>query len=252
MRISSAATLVASFSLATTTFSSPILKRIVGGEPANPGELPFAAKFTFRYGRCTGSLIGPQVILTAAHCLEKQRFMWNSVEVAGVVFQSDEAKSVIHPQYKGNANDIGLVFLPKKVTALYPKISGDYPQPDSKMTAAGFGDIDNNGTKTDVLHKAGLIIEDKTVCLTQDSDFRGDTQFCTKDTPQSVCYGDSGGPLFTGENENIEIVGITNRGLKKDACGLKGNYQYFAFVHPYVQWIDEEIARFNNGTAQTP
>ncbi|KAF9276307.1 hypothetical protein BGZ68_010119 [Mortierella alpina] len=183
------------------------------------------------------------------------RFQYNAVKVAGIVFESEETKHVYHPQYDNNthdANDIGLVFLPRKVPGPYPQISGDYPQLDSKIIAAGFGDIDNNGTRTDVLRKVELIVDEKSTCQVYDPYFLGDTQFCTKDTPQSVCYGDSGGPLFVGENENIKIVGITSRGTKKDACGLKGNYQYYTFVHPYLQWINEEITRFEkNGTAST-
>ncbi|CAO3574674.1 unnamed protein product [Mortierella alpina] len=252
MRISFTVALIASLAVATTTFSSPIVKRIVGGKPVKPSELPFAAKFTFRYGRCTGSLIGPQTILTAAHCLKKQRFMYRSVEVAGVVFQNNETTDVLHPQYAPKVNDIGLVFLPKKLPGPYAQISGDYPKPGSKITAAGYGDVDNNGTETKVLRKVGLIVEDKAVCLANYPTFLGDTQFCTKDTPQSVCVGDSGGPLFVGKNDKVKIVGITNHGTSQGSCGLKGNYQYFAFVHPYMQWINEEIARFEaNGTVST-
>jgi len=115
-----------------------------------------------------------------------------------------------------------------------------------------FVDVDNNGTETKVLRKVGLIVEDKAVCLANYPTFLGDTQFCTKDTPQSVCVGDSGGPLFVGKNDKIKIVGITNHGASADSCGLKGNYQYFAFVQPYMQWIHEEIARFEaNGTVST-
>ncbi|KAF9966054.1 hypothetical protein BGZ70_003416 [Mortierella alpina] len=169
-----------------------------------------------------------------------------------MVFQADEITRVMHPQYHGDGDDIGLVFLPKKSPGPYAQISGDYPQPDSRITAAGFGDVDNHDTKTDVLRKAEMIVEDKAVCLAHDPTFLSDTQFCTKDTPQSVCVGDSGGPLFTGVNDTLAIVGITNHGLAQDACGLKGNYQYFAFVHPYMQWIKEEIARFEkNGTVPT-
>ncbi|KAF9931885.1 hypothetical protein BGZ75_004795 [Mortierella antarctica] len=252
MHISSTAALIASLALATTTFSSPILKRIVGGEPVQPGELPFAAKFTFRYGRCTGSLIGPQTILTAAHCLKTSRFQYNAVEVAGMVFPSDETTHVYHPQYEHGINDIGLVFIPKKLPGPYPQIGCDYPQPESKIMAAGFGDVDNNGTETDVLRKVELTVEDKTVCLAHYPTFLNDTQFCTRDTPQSVCVGDSGGPLLVGANENTTIVGITSHGVKQDACGSKGNFQYYTFVHPYMQWINEEIARFEkNATVPT-
>lgn len=64
MRASSIAALIASLAGVATTFSSPIEKRILGGEPVKAGGLPFVAMFTFRGSRCTGSLIGPQTILT--------------------------------------------------------------------------------------------------------------------------------------------------------------------------------------------
>ncbi|KAF9570545.1 hypothetical protein EC968_001715 [Mortierella alpina] len=245
------AAVVASLALTTTTFSSPTVKRILGGEPAKPGELPFLVKFDGRFV-CSGFLIGPRTILTAAHCLKPQRPMWSTAEVTGMVFRSDEITKVMHPKYKNHTNDIGLVFLPRTVPGPYPQISGDYPQPNSKIVAAGFGHIDNNNTLPRSLQKAELTVENKAVCLLHYPNFVDDTQFCTKDTPQGVCNGDSGGPLFIGENESIKIVGVTSHGTPSYGCGEKGNYQYFTFVHPYMQWINEEIARFEkNETVST-
>ncbi|KAF9953919.1 hypothetical protein BGZ72_005077 [Mortierella alpina] len=256
MRIPSAAVIIASLAVASTTFSSPITKRIIGGEPVKAGELPFVVLFKFsRGGSCTGFLIGPNTVVTAAHCLDQSPHIRNalrSVEVAGMVFKIEETKHIQHPRYKSFANDIGLVFLPKKVPVPYPQVSGDYPQPDSKITAAGFGSIDNNGTYPKDLYKVELIVDDKATCQANESTFRSDTQFCTKDAPQSVCHGDSGGPLFIGENEDIKVVGITSHGTNAGPCGVEGNHQYFTFVHPYKQWINEEISRFEkNGTAST-
>ncbi|KAF9953920.1 Mannan-binding lectin serine protease 1 [Mortierella alpina] len=255
MRIPSAAVIIASLAVASTTFSLPAMERIIGGEPVKAGELPFVVLFKFSRGdHCSGFLIGPNTVVTAAHCLSQSPHIRNAlrfVEVAGMVFKIEETKHIQHPQYKGHANDIGLVFLPKKVPVPYPQVSGDYPQPDSKITAAGFGFIDNNKTYPKDPYKVELIVEDKATCLAHSPAFLSDTHFCTKDTPQAVCGGDSGGPMFTGEGDNIKIVGLVNYGVH-GACGAKGTYQYFTFVHSYMQWINEETARFEkNGTVPT-
>ncbi|KAG0206273.1 hypothetical protein BGX28_002270 [Mortierella sp. GBA30] len=253
MRIPSIATLVLSLTGAVTTLASPILqKRIVGGDAVKPGELPFIAQFMHRYSPCTGFLVGPQTIVTAAHCMARGI---NTIVVGGTIFKEGNAtvvaKWVPHPQYDKNfANDIGLVFLSRAVSGPYAQIGDDYPQPNSKITAAGFGVIDNNDTDTDVLRKVELTVGDVATCKAKFDRFYSDTQFCTTDTPlgHSVCGGDSGGPLYIGEGKDLRVVGVVNHGVGQRMCGVKGGYQYYAFIKPYVPWITMETKHFLENT----
>ena len=50
--------------------NTPRQATIVGGQPADPGEWPWQAMVLPGPYLCGGSLVAPQWIVTAAHCLE--------------------------------------------------------------------------------------------------------------------------------------------------------------------------------------
>lgn len=66
--------------------------------------------------------------------------IYGSVEVAKGK-STDIAEYVMHPKYNGTDNDIGLVFLSKKVSVKPAKIvsSSPYPKAGSQVLAAGYG-----------------------------------------------------------------------------------------------------------------
>ncbi|KAG0370139.1 hypothetical protein BGZ54_007569 [Gamsiella multidivaricata] len=237
MHIPSIIALIVSLAFAATSSASPVLeKRIVGGEPGQEGELPFIAQFVSRFSPCTGFLIGPQTIMTVGGTVYK---VGNSTEVA---------EYVPHPQYNGtlNVNDIGLVFLSKKANGPFAQIGSKYPEANSKIMAAGFGYIDTRGTETDVLRKVRLNVGGTQTCKAYKANFQKKTQFCTTDTPlgHAVCGGDSGGPLYTGSGEKLRVVGIVSHGVGENMCGVKGAYQYYTFIKPYLSWVKAEIKQF--------
>ena len=98
-------------------------KRIYGGEKA-PGMVPWLASFVFgdensNTKRCGASIIGPNFVITAAHCAYNQTI--DSIKIVGGTFSSSASEShaieikplkiMIHPDYdtRKNSNDIALV-----------------------------------------------------------------------------------------------------------------------------------------------
>src|SRR5262245_45538780 len=49
-------------------FASPSIP-VIGGTPVKPGEWPDAVAVLSRDAACTGTLIAPDVVLTAGHCI---------------------------------------------------------------------------------------------------------------------------------------------------------------------------------------
>ena len=97
-------------------------KNIVGGEPVMPDEFPFVAKIIYNNQvGCTGSLIAPDKVLTAGHCVSG----YNSLSVgfgntrgSGPRYQVTDM--ILHPEYSIQVNDIAILQLESAVTAIQP------------------------------------------------------------------------------------------------------------------------------------
>lgn len=138
--------------------------RIVGGVPATPGEYPFyvhVANGTL----CGGTLIWPDVVLTAAHC---QR-AWStttafvgSTDIAG----RDGAEIVTierftpHPNYnsQNEENDIMLVLLatPSSAPLVTLNRNPNLPVDGDDVTVIGFGRTSEGGEVSNILLEVGV------------------------------------------------------------------------------------------------
>jgi hypothetical protein len=192
-------------------------------------------------GLCTGTLIAPHVILTAAHCLEDA-----TAEELTILFGSDAmaaggdrvpaASLLIHPEY-GDTHDIGLVELadasavkpvPINAQALTPGLKGE------DVRVVGFG----------VADAAGMEVGKKRTGTVSYDGHMADYMMVRPKNGQSGCFGDSGGPNFM-TFDGVEVVaGVTSFGTAQDCIsGLGGSTD----VQLYSEWILEFVER-----AETP
>jgi secreted trypsin-like serine protease len=154
------------FQSSNDSISSQQLKsRIIGGFIANPKNYPFyswlniqlSSMTGFESAFCGGSLVAPDVILTAAHCLfgSANIDVWvNSTTRKASDFEyfRKSARTVIHPKfdyYNKIGNDVGLIFLDSPVNnvPLMPwnrniSIPGDHRR---IVSAIGFGQTSSGG-----------------------------------------------------------------------------------------------------------
>lgn len=122
--------------------------RIVGGSNAQSGKYPYMVKAS----GCGASLIAPDMLLTAAHCLNA---FGGTLRIGSVNANSggETARAVLriqHPNYQGNNNDFMVVKLNKQVKATPVKLNGNKNSPSTNeaLTVIGFGRLEEGGKST--------------------------------------------------------------------------------------------------------
>lgn len=200
---------------------------------------------------CTGTLIAPNVVLTAGHCekLHTRVFVGNNVDKKGRTYRV--ARHERHPKWDSSTlkNDVMLLVLSKPVTGVKPRAIATAKLIDAATDArvVGFGTTDLGGTvgygikqETDVPIVSGACQgtvngkADGTVygCHVGNELVAG-KPLLNRDT----CRGDSGGPLYVSDGKGgWRLAAVTSRGtdLAKTMCGDGGIYTR---VDVYQEWI---------------
>jgi secreted trypsin-like serine protease len=200
---------------------------------------------------CTGTLIGKNVILTAAHChddgITRVFFGENTNNLAaGRVVKVIDTKS--EPRYvKGQPfHDIAVSILQTDITTVTPvpiKSYLDLP-PDGRVIIAGFGHTDTSGTSGYGERRFGRInVESCTSTTAPSAGCNADHELLgARFMNQGACGGDSGGPVYHPSRQFI--VGSTSRksGNASLLCGDGAIYEradaYYTFIKgmPGAHW----------------
>lgn len=233
--------LLLSISLFTSTAHAEDGARasIVGGEPVSSGALPFLAFIVSAEGAeavtCTGSLVSPTLVLTAAHCLlNEEGNSFRAPESFGVyvgitnvseaaAHRSSVNRLAVDPSYrtyKGipTGHDAGLIELSAPVPqAPISLATSEIWRGGTGALQAGWGDTySGQPNLTTELLKATTVVQSEALCQKRyGTSFHPLTQMCTLDYPsyaRTTCQGDSGGPLLVVQNHEWVDIGITSFG----------------------------------------
>jgi hypothetical protein len=200
---------------------------IYGGAKVKPCGWPTAVAL----GGCTGTLVHPELVVFAAHCMEggygpsSATFGDNESSAA---FEVPTTACKSNPKYGSQpGQDVAYCKLVKPVTQvpIVPILMGcetSVLTAGVDVVAVGFGEANDNlgwGPKREVTMKLNGIIDGEA--------FIGGNG---KDT----CYGDSGGPVFVRlADGSWRVFGITSYG---EYCGAGG---YYSMMHSAIAWLEQ-------------
>jgi secreted trypsin-like serine protease len=231
-----------------------IQPQIVGGRPVDNGGYPFVASLgdvrygATAYGRffCSGSLIDRNSVLTAAHCVQGRpkrllRVVVGRTLLIGSGGQTRRvARIFIHPRFDGFTSptyDAAVLTLKNPVKGIAPiRLSGAAQNPLERprrlATIAGWGSTikqpprGNNGSNyPDRMRVARVpIVPDATARKAYGSVYVAALMIPAGKEGKDACNGDSGGPMFAGQNGKRYQIGITSFGKGCAARGYPGVY----------------------------
>jgi hypothetical protein len=172
-------------------------------------------------GYCSGTVMTPNTVLTAAHCLGTDM----AVSIDGQRFQVSE--TLKHPDYRtAPYNDLLLLFFEQNLPGPYVSKVYDAVAATScsGLLAQGWGKSETSAID---LNESGyrVVKENRKTLYTKQL------------APGGICFGDSGGPLYATVDGELRIAGVTSTTYSQD-CLIGGDHVRLSY---YVPWLDENV-----------
>jgi secreted trypsin-like serine protease len=239
--------------LSGSALAAPTPPPVVGGRAVAHGEFPdVVAVLTEQGGLCSGTLLGADLVLTAAHCIDlvPREVIVGAIDLAKPDGQRRSVKwSRAYPNWL-ERYDAGVIMLENPVFARQRAVAQGCTAKARLNTGAsvevvGFGLTTKSGRDANTrLHAATLEVVDPT-CATDpacEPAVAPGGEFTAGGHGVDACFGDSGGPVYIETAHGPALVGIVSRGLlaTRYPCGDGG---VFVRADKLVAWIQNVTGR---------
>lgn len=225
--------------------------QIVGGTVVPIGEYRFTTFMEVDSGfgtiMCGASLIDPEWVLTAAHCVDGSGAgditVWvgaNDLDDLSGSYRRTVTQLSIHPDYDpySQDNDAALLRLasavPNAVTPVALPAAGSSLglAAGTELTVVGWGRTSEGGYTSDRLREVDVPVTTDAYCQQAYGLSAADIAvvFCAGREAGGVdsCQGDSGGPIFLQQGGTVTQIGVVSYGTGCARPGLPGVYTRLA------------------------
>ncbi len=211
--------------------------RINGGQEASDCQWPTTALLTGSGSLCSAVLIHPELVVTAAHCIDLDDPPFD-VKFGELHYAPEQKVEIDYckrsPNYSGDVGGTDIAFC-----KLIEPVEGIPPTPVAygceetiirygwPVTIAGFGRPDDDvdaGTKrwTETMIQTQVLEDTLEVAIGAPGN--------------SACNGDSGGPAYVRypNDGSWHVIGVVTGGYP--GCGFSA--KIYVLIHPWIPWME--------------
>jgi len=164
-------------------------------------------------GSCSGTVVGPHTVLSAAHCQGM-----TDVLVEGVAWY-DVVEELVHEDYIFPYRDLAMFYVEEVLPEPYAAVG--LPGECSALVVQGYG-VGSGGK----LHER----------VVNETDRAGGFIL----TDEGICNGDSGGPVYAITESGPVLVGVTSWGTSEPNVCIGGTNGFTDLTLPVnAEWVQE-------------